>query len=516
MFKKILVANRGEIAVRILRAAREMGIETVAIYDEVDIAMPFVHAADSAYKVSGVTPKAAYLDMEQIIGIALMRGCEAIHPGYGFLSENAEFAKAVNDAGIKFIGPFHEAIEAMGNKTVARELMEKAGVPIVPGGNLSLKKIQGYESTPPGPLLLDGEVLKELKEIAGNLKYPVLLKAAAGGGGKGMRRVDKEEDLLDNFEAARREALKSFGDDSIYMEKFMEDPKHIEIQIIADEYGNYAHLGERDCSIQRRHQKVIEESPSTVLDEVLRERMGKVALDAARAVNYVNAGTVEFLLDKNKNFYFLEMNTRLQVEHPVTEMVTQINIVKEQISIASGEKLSFKQEDVKWRGHAIECRIYAEDSFNNFMPMTGKISYMREPGGYGVRVDSGVENGSEIGIHFDPMLAKLIVWAKNRSSAIDRMERALKNYRIKGLKTTIPFELAVMRNDIFKEGVFDTGFIEKNFKFEVLDEMKSEYEEIVAALAAYGYRRFKSSRLPEKGMKDGKLWKTVGRAKALG
>lgn len=497
MFKKILVANRGEIAVRIMRAVREIGIESVAIYHDVDIAMPFVHYADYAYKVHSQTPKGGYLDIGQIVDIALKSGAEAIHPGYGFLSENAAFSQAVEDAGLKFIGPKPHAIEVMGNKTRAREIMAAADVPIVPGTKEKITDIA------------------RAHEIAGLLGYPVLLKAASGGGGKGMRKVTREENLDEAFQGATREAKNAFGDDSIYLEKFIENPKHIEIQVIADEHGNYVHLGERDCSIQRRHQKIIEECPSTVLDDELRMKMGQVALEAAKAVDYVNAGTVEFLFDKNKDFYFLEMNTRLQVEHPVTEMVTRRNLVKEQIRIAAGEPLSFKQEDISWEGNAIECRIYAEDSFNNFMPVTGTISYLREPGGFGVRVDSGIDNGSEVSIHFDPMLSKLVVWGKNREKAIERMERALRNYRIKGVKTTIPFELAVMQNEVFREGYFDTGFIEKHFDVKSLDEMKAEYEEVIAAIASYGYQKYRLKRTFDFSKLDGSIWKTVGRTRKL-
>lgn len=489
MFKRILVANRGEIAVRIIRAAREMGIEAVAVYHEVDREAPFVHYADYAYQLYSDTPKEAYLDIEQIVETAINSESEAIHPGYGFLSENPVFSQAVSDAGLKFIGPKPYAIEVMGNKTKARELMDAAGVPIVPG---TKEKIIDIERA---------------KEIAENLGYPVLLKAAAGGGGKGMRKVEKEEDLESSFEAATRESLKAFKDDAVYLEKYIENPKHIEIQLIGDEHGNYVHLGERDCSIQRRHQKVIEEAPSTVLDDELRYKMGDVAINAAKACDYVNAGTVEFLFDKHRNFYFLEMNTRLQVEHPVTEMVTGVDLAKEQIRVAFGEELSFKQEDIKWNGHAIECRIYAEDPFNNFLPDTGKIKYLRRPGGAGVRIDSGVEAGSEISIHFDPMLGKLIIWGKDRLEAVNRMERALRNYRIKGIKTAIPFELAVMKHPDFKYGYFDTGFIEQSFDFGVLEKMKEENEEVIAAIAAYGYRMIKHSRLPGNHKPRANKWK---------
>ena len=489
MFKRILVANRGEIAVRIIRAAREIGIESIAIFHEVDKGMPFVHYSDYAYQLYSSTPKDAYLDVEQIIDVAKRSGAEAIHPGYGFLSENAQFAKAVTDAGIVFIGPSAEAIEMMGSKTRAREIMSKAGVPIVPGTKERINDIE------------------KAKSIAGELGYQVLLKAAAGGGGKGMRKVYKQEDLVSSFEAAQRESLKAFGDDSIYLEKYIENPKHIEIQVIADEFGNYVHLGERDCSIQRRHQKVIEEAPSVVLDEDLRRKMGAVAINAAKACGYVNAGTIEFLFDKNKKFYFLEMNTRLQVEHPVTERITRTDLAKEQIRIAAGNKLSFTQESINWVGHSIECRIYAEDPFNNFLPDTGTIHYLREPGGKGVRVDSGIETGSEITIHFDPMLAKLVTLGNNRDDAISKMERALRNYRVKGIKTIIPFELAVIKHPLFVSGLYDTGFIENEFDFNILNEMKDNYEEIVAAIGAYSYITAKSEALARITKSKNSKWK---------
>jgi propionyl-CoA carboxylase alpha chain len=377
----------------------------------------------------------------------------------------------------------------MGSKTKARELMSAAGVPIVPG---TKEKITD---------------MTRAKEIASELGYPVLLKASAGGGGKGMRKVYDSNDLEPYFDAAQREASKAFGDDSVYIEKFIENPKHIEIQILADEYGNCIYLGERDCSIQRRHQKVIEEAPSTVLDEDLRKQMGTVAVNAAKACGYSNAGTIEFLLDKNKNFYFLEMNTRLQVEHPVTEMVTGINLVKEQIKIASGEELSYTQDSIKIQGHALECRIYAEDPFNDFMPDSGKILYYRQPAGYGVRVDSGVETGSEISIHFDPMISKLITFGRDRIEAISRMEMALRNYRIKGLKTIIPFLLLVMQHPEFRYGYFDTGFIEHSFDFHSLENMRDEHDEIIAAIAAYGYRMLQNSKTPAKVTPQISKWK---------
>jgi acetyl-CoA carboxylase biotin carboxylase subunit len=489
MFKRILIANRGEIAVRVIRAAREMGIETVAVFHEVDRGMPFVHYADYAYRLKSKTPKEGYLDMQQILDIGKTSGCEAVHPGYGFLSENAKFSQLATDNGIKFIGPKPYAIEVMGSKTKARELMAKAGVPIVPGTKEKITDIA------------------RAKEIAEEIGYPVLLKASAGGGGKGMRKVLEEKYLQESFEAAQRESLKAFGDDSIYLEKYIINPKHIEIQLIGDEHGNYVHLGERDCSIQRRHQKVIEEAPSTVLDDELRHKMGKVAIDAAIACDYVNAGTVEFLFDINRNFYFLEMNTRLQVEHPVTERVTGVDLAKEQIRIAGGEKLSFTQEDIKWDTHAIECRIYAEDPFNNFLPDVGIINYLREPGGKGVRVDSGVETGSEVSIHFDPMLAKLVTLGKDRNEAIARMERALKNYRIKGLKTIIPFELAVMRHPIFRSGKYDTGFIDNDFDFNELNIMKQKQEEMIAAIAAYTHKKVRIKSISGNNKPKTNKWK---------
>lgn len=489
MFKKILIANRGEIAVRVIRAARDFGIESIAIYHQLDKESPYVHYADYAYELKGDTPKAAYLDIAQILEIAQRSGADAVHPGYGFLSENSKFAEALNSAGIKFIGPNTYAIEVMGNKTAARELMMKNNVPVVPG---TKEKIEDIEAA---------------KEVALEIGYPILLKAAAGGGGKGMRKVAFPDEFESSYEGAQREARNAFGDDTVYMEKYIENPKHIEIQILGDEHGNYIHLGERDCSIQRRHQKVVEEAPSTVLDEELRQKMGETAILAAKSCNYYNAGTVEFLFDLEKNFYFLEMNTRLQVEHPVTEMVTGVDLVKEQIKVALGEKLSLKQEDIKMQGHAIETRIYAEDPFNGFLPDTGKITYHRQPAGYGVRVDSSIELGSEISIHFDPMMSKLITVGKDRLEAINKMETALKNYRIKGVKTIIPFLISVMKHPEFKYGHFDTGFLEHAYDFGVLDKMKDEHEEIVAAIAAFGYRMTKNSNIPQKAKPNISKWK---------
>lgn len=467
MFKRILIANRGEIAIRIINAARELNIESVAIYHEVDKRMPYVMNADFAYELKADTPKAAYLDINQIIEIAKKSGAEAIHPGYGFLSENAKFSQACIDAGIKFIGPKPHSIEVMGSKTEARILMDKAGVPIVPG---TKERIVDFDLA---------------KEKAKSIGYPILLKAAAGGGGKGMRLVHSEEEFIPSYQAAQREALKSFGDDLVYMEKYIINPKHIEIQIICDQHNNFVHLGERDCSIQRRHQKVIEESPSTVLDEELRNRMGEVAINAAKACNYEGAGTIEFLLDQNKDFYFLEMNTRLQVEHPVTELVTGIDLAKEQIRIAAGLPLSFKQSDVKMSGFAIECRIYAEDPILNFLPSIGKINYLQTPAGNGVRVDGGIESNDEISIHFDPMISKLITYAKTRDEALDKMRTALQNYKLVGFNNIIPFLIEIMNNQVFRNEWFDTGFIEKYFTTDNIEQTKTSHNKELAAITAF-------------------------------
>jgi len=469
MFKRILIANRGEIAIRVMCSAKELGVETVAVFHSVDKDALHVRYADYAIELSGETPKSAYLDINQIIAVAQKLDCEAIHPGYGFLSENANFSQSCQDAGIKFIGPNAKSIELMGSKTGARELMKAAGVPIVPGYNSKAKSDQ------------------EAYQIAEKIGYPILLKAASGGGGKGMRLVESSEDLIESLNSASAEAARSFGDDTVYMEKYIVNPKHIEIQILADEYGNIIHLGERDCSIQRRHQKVVEEAPSSVLTNELREQMGLVAVNAAKACDYVNAGTIEFLLDIHNNFYFLEMNTRLQVEHPVTEIVTGLDLAKEQIKIAAGYKLSLTQDDVKISGHAVECRIYAEDPLNNFLPDIGVIEYYRNPSGRGVRVDGGVETGSEVGLHFDPMLAKLITWGRDRNDALDKMSTALDNYRIYGFANIIPFLKAVVNDPIFRNEYFDTGYIPNHFEFEKLNEDKNSDVDELAALALYNF-----------------------------
>ncbi len=442
MFRKILIANRGEIAVRVMRACRELNISPVAVYSEADAAALHVRLADEAYMVGPAPSAESYLRIERIVEVALQSGAEAIHPGYGFLAENAAFARAVGEAGLAFIGPTPEAMELMGSKTSARRAAIAAGAPVVPGTTEPLGS------------------LDEAREVSARLGYPVMLKAAAGGGGKGMRLVAAEGELASAFETARSEAASAFGDSSVYIEKAVERPRHIEIQVFSDTRGNHVHLGERECSIQRRHQKVIEECPSPIDDRGLRERMGAAAVGIARACGYVGAGTVEFLVsDVTRDFYFLEMNTRLQVEHPVTELVTGIDLVREQIAVAAGHPLSFTQEDVRWTGHAIECRVYAEDPDNNFMPSPGRITFLRVPAGPCVRDDGGVYEGAEVSIYYDPMISKLAAWGRTRREAIERMRRALAEYVVGGIKTTLPFFREVMTDAEFVAGRLDTGFI---------------------------------------------------------
>ncbi len=442
MFRKILIANRGEIAVRIIRACREMNISPVAVFSEADARATHVRMADEAYCIGPAPSTESYLKIEKIIEVAKQTEAEAIHPGYGFLAENAAFARAVMSAGLVFIGPTPAAMEVMGSKTSARRAAIAAGAPVVPGTTEALKS------------------LDEAREFAVKFGYPVMLKAAAGGGGKGMRQVDGEDELHSSFEAAQSEAASAFGDSEIYLEKVVEKPRHIEIQVFGDTKGNYVHLGERECSIQRRHQKVIEECPSPINDSNLRERMGEAAIKIARAVDYVGAGTVEFLFsDVTREFYFLEMNTRLQVEHPVTELVTGFDLVREQINVAAGAPLSFKQEDVRWHGHAIECRVYAEDPENNFFPSPGRITFLRVPAGPGVRDDGGVAAGDEVSIYYDPMISKLAAWGRTREEAIDRLRRALDEYAVGGIKTTLPFFREIVRDEEFIAARLDTGFI---------------------------------------------------------
>jgi acetyl-CoA carboxylase biotin carboxylase subunit len=441
MFSKILIANRGEIAVRLIRACRDLGIAPVAVYSEADRQALHVRLADEAYFIGESPASQSYLAGEKIIEAALKSGAEAIHPGYGFLSEREWFARAVREAGIKFIGPSPESIELMGDKTNARVAAVKAGAPIVPG------------STEP----LADEITAG--KFAAEIGYPVMLKASAGGGGKGMRVVRSGGEIGAAFSMASAEAQSAFGDPSVYIEKFIERPRHIEIQILGDEYGNVIHLGERECSIQRRHQKVIEECPASFNDPDLRARMGDAAVKIARAANYYSAGTIEFLVDAHKNFYFLEMNTRLQVEHPVTEAVTGVDIAREQIRIAAGDMLTIKQEDVRWEGSAVECRVYAEDPDQNFLPSPGRITRLRVPSGPGVRDDSGVYEGWEVPIFYDPMISKLVTWGATREEAIARMKRALGEYHVGGIRTTIPFFLSVLDDGEFARGEIDTGYI---------------------------------------------------------
>lgn len=446
MFRKVLVANRGEIAVRIIRALREMNIPSVAIYSEADKDSLHRKIADEAYCVGPASTSQSYLNIPSIMSVAEVSGADAIHPGYGFLAENAYFAEICESSGVKFIGPSSDIIALMGDKAKARETMIQAGVPVVPG------------------VEHDPDNMEKTLEEAERLGYPLIIKAAAGGGGKGMRIVHNPRELERAIETARSEAKAAFGNEDVYLEKYLEEPRHIEFQILADEHGNIIHLGERDCSIQRRHQKILEEAPSPALTDDLRKIMGDTAIKVARTVNYINAGTVEFLVDNQKNFYFIEMNTRIQVEHPITEMITGIDLVKEQIRIAAGEKLRLKQEDVKFNGVALECRINAEDPERKFMPSPGKIENFILPGGPGVRIDSGVYQGYLIPPYYDSMLAKLIVWEEDREKALLRMERALAEFIIKGVKTTIPFHLKILNNAYFRRGDYNTNFINRRLK----------------------------------------------------
>jgi acetyl-CoA carboxylase biotin carboxylase subunit len=451
LFRRVLIANRGEIAVRIMRACRELGIESVAVFSEPDRTALHVRQADRAYPIGPAAAAESYLRIDKLIAVAERAGAEAIHPGYGFLSERAEFAQACADAGLVFIGPSARAIAAMGDKVEARRLMRKAGVPIVPGSD--------------GALASDDEVGR----IAGDIGFPVMLKAAGGGGGKGMRLVQAAGELKGALRAARSEARSAFGDDRVYVEKAIVRPRHIEVQVLGDTRGSVVHLYERECSIQRRHQKVIEESPSTAIDQETRETMGRVAVQAARAVDYVSAGTIEFLVDQERRFYFLEMNTRIQVEHPITEAVTGVDLVRAQIEIAAGRPLGFRQEDVVQRGWAIECRIYAEDPENNFLPAPGRIDVLRVPSGIGIRDDSGVYEGFEVSTHYDPILSKLVAWGSNRDEAIGRMLRALREYVIVGPVSNVAFHRWALEQPAFRAGEIDTGFIARHFKPGALD-----------------------------------------------
>ena len=496
MFTKVLIANRGEIAVRIIRACRELGLLTVAVYSEADRSALHVRLADEAYLLGPAPARESYLRGDKIIDLA--RGCEAgaIHPGYGFLAERDDFARQVEDAGLVFIGPRPSAIAAMGDKATARATVAAAGVLVVPG-------TEGEGS------LRDDEILA----VAPSIGFPLLVKATAGGGGKGMREVNRLEDLPGMLHAARREAESAFGDGNVYLEKLVTGARHIEFQILADNQGEVIHLGERECSLQRRHQKLLEESPSPFLDDELRQRMGEVACKASRAVDYVNAGTIEFLVDRERNFFFLEMNTRLQVEHPVTEMVTGVDIVKEQIRIARGRKLRYAQNDIRANGWAIECRVNAEDAYNNFLPSTGMLTMITPPTGPGVRVDTGVYPGFEISPYYDSLISKLICWGETRGEAILRMRRALEEYRILGVKTNIPFHQSIMDSTRFMAGQYDTRFVEERFSITEAAEGKPSQTNIAAMMATLVAHRLgqQASQIVRRGDRDASNWKWVGR-----
>ena len=500
MFRKILIANRGEIAVRIIRACRDLNISPIAVYSTADRQALHVQLADEAYFIGEAPASESYLVIEKIIDAAKKSGAEAIHPGYGFLSEKAEFARAVEAAGITFIGPSADSIELMGSKTNAREAALKAGAPIVPGTANKLTDI--------------AEALQTADEVG----YPVMLKASAGGGGKGMRAVYSAVEMKSAFETASAEAQAAFNDSSVYIEKLIVKPRHIEIQIVADKHGNIIHLGERECSIQRRHQKVIEECPSPLNDATLRAKMGAAAISIAKAANYYSLGTLEFLVDVNRDFFFLEMNTRLQVEHPVTELVTGIDLVREQILIAAGEKLTIKQEDVQWLGHSVECRVYAEDPEKNFLPSPGKITKLRTPSGPGVRDDSGVYEGWEVPLFYDPMISKLATYGATREEAINRMQRALREYYVGGIRTTIPFFQGVLDDAVFRSGDLDTGFIARYFerakKIESPADKELTNEEIAAAMvAAHEFSRQQQLPVANSATAPLSKWKASGRVR---
>ena len=508
MFKKILIANRGEIAVRVIRACHEMGVAAVAVYSDVDRASLHVRKADEAYPIGAPAATESYLNIQKILDVAARSGADAIHPGYGFLSENAKFVKACGEAGVKFIGPTAAAMDAMGSKTRARQAMERAGVPFVPGTS------RGLES------------LEEAEQVALRIGYPVMLKAAAGGGGKGMRLVDAPSELQSALEGARSEAERSFGDGEVYVEKAIINPRHVEMQILADEHGNTVYLGERECSLQRRHQKVVEEAPSPVVDPDMRRRMGEVAVRVAQSAGYTNAGTVEFLVDQEKHFYFLEMNTRLQVEHPVTELITGLDLVHLQIRIADGERLPFTQDEVRIRGHAIECRIYAEDPDNNYFPSPGKITLLLLPSGPGIRRDSGMYEGWTVPMDYDPLLAKLIGYGTDRDQAIGRLTRALNEYFVGGIKTNISLFRRILNNSDFRAGKMDTGFLDRLLKEKVqlggvhADAQTTEVAVIAAGIfaalgpAAAGAAERVSSESAN-GPAPASNWKTAAKHEAL-
>lgn len=467
--KKILVANRGEIAIRVMKTARQMGIKTVAVYSTVDRNAPHVAFADEAVCIGEAPSKESYLNGARIIEEAKRLGVDAIHPGYGFLSENADFAEAVTKSGLTFIGPGPKAIQTMGSKLAAKEAVKRYKIPMVPGIDEAISEV------------------KKAKVIAKEIGYPILIKASAGGGGKGMRIVEKDKDLESQMERAISEATSAFGDGSVFIEKYVNSPRHIEIQIMADTHGNILYFFERECSIQRRHQKVVEEAPSAILTPDLREEMGIAATKVARSCDYVGAGTVEFLMDADHNFYFLEMNTRLQVEHPVTELITGVDLVELQIRVARGEELPMKQQDLSIKGHALELRVYAEDPLNNFLPSVGTLNRYRMPGGEGIRVDNGFKEGMEIPIYYDPMLSKLITYGKSREEAIQRMTEAIEGYEVEGVQTTLPFGLFVCEHEAFRSGNFDTHFVKNHYSPEILKNKAEEEAEIAANVALKQY-----------------------------
>ncbi|MDZ7742323.1 MAG: acetyl-CoA carboxylase biotin carboxylase subunit [Bacteroidota bacterium] len=499
MIKKVLIANRGEIALRIMRSCREMGIKSVAVFSEADRTAMHVRYADEAYFIGVAASSESYLSIDKIIDVAKKSKADAIHPGYGFLSENAKFSARCEKEGIIFIGPKPYAIETMGDKLTARKTMTEAGVPVVPGTKSEITD--------------EKEALQVMKEIG----LPVMIKASAGGGGKGMRMVREEKEFIAALNMAKSEARNAFGNDAVYIEKYIESPHHIEFQVLADQHGNVIHLFERECSVQRRHQKVLEETPSPIMTPEVRKEMGEKAVAAAKAVDYQGAGTVEFIVDDNLNYYFLEMNTRLQVEHPITERVVGVDLVKEMIRIAQGEKLSYKQEDLIQHGHAIEVRIYAEDPDENFMPSPGIIRHLTEPLGLGVRHDGYVYEGYEIPMDYDPMISKLIVWGNTREEAISRLKRALYNYKITGVKTSIKFLERILDVPDFVEGKYNTHFIEKNWKFLMTPKKsKGEFEDIAVIAASFDFLS------KVEGLKDckpkhvlGNNWKDFGRKKAV-
>ncbi len=469
--QKILVANRGEIALRVMRSAKAMGIKTVAIYSEADKNAPFVKFADEAYCIGPAPSNQSYLKGDDIIALAKSIGADGIHPGYGFLSENAQFAQHVQDAGITFIGPRPHSIEMMGSKLAAKAAARKFNIPMVPGTEDAISDVE------------------EAKKVALEVGLPILIKASAGGGGKGMRIVENIDDVAEQMARAISEAESSFGDGSVFIERYVTGPRHIEIQVLADQHGNIVYLFERECSIQRRHQKVVEEAPSCILTPEMRKAMGESAVNVARSCDYVGAGTVEFLVDEKRDFYFLEMNTRLQVEHPVTEMITGVDLVQEQIKIARGEQLSFSQDDLKINGHSLEVRVYAEDPTNNFLPDIGKLISYERPTGDGVRVDDGFEEGMEIPIYYDPMIAKLIVQGTDRNDAIAKMTKAIDEYYITGVKTTLPFCSWAINHEAFVSGDFDTHFVKKYYTPEVLNQTDATLEELAAALALHTFHQ---------------------------